>query len=112
MIFIYFYHSTTQNLGGAKMTKKRLAQSVFIILFLLYALPSLAGDVVFYDNKGKLIDKTEYEKIVDKRAQKIDKIMQDGYKDNTMKLEDPVLLRKKRIEQWEKYRKARRKFQT
>ncbi|MBW1694091.1 MAG: hypothetical protein JRJ41_08020 [Deltaproteobacteria bacterium] len=94
------------------MTKKRLAQSVFIILFLLYALPSLAGDVVFYDNKGKLIDKTEYEKIVDKRAQKIDKIMQDGYKDNTMKLEDPVLLRKKRIEQWEKYRKARRKFQT
>jgi len=117
VIFIYFYHRTTQNLGGAKMTKKRLAQSVFIILFLLYALPSLAGDVVFYDNKGKLIDKTEYEKIVDKRAQKIDKIMQDGimqdgYKDNTMKLEDPVLLRKKRIEQWEKYRKARRKFQT
>ncbi len=94
------------------MIIKRLAQSMFIVLFLLYALPALAGDVVFYDNKGKLIDKIEYEKIVKKRAQKIDKIMQDGYKDNTMKLEDPVLLRKKRIEQWKKYRETRRKFKA
>ena len=94
------------------MIKKRLAQSMFIILFLLYALPALAGDIVFYDNKGKLIDKAEYEKIVKERAQKIDKIMQVGYRNDTMKLEDPVLLRKKRIEQWEKYREARRKFKT
>jgi hypothetical protein len=38
--------------------------------------------------------------------------MQDGYRDNTMKLEDPVLLRKKRVEQWEKYRETRRKLKA
>lgn len=94
------------------MTKKRLAQSVFIILFLLGAIPALAGDVVFYDNKGKLMDKAEYEKIVKERSQKINRIMLEGYRNNTMKLEDPILLRKKRIEQWKKYREARRKFKT
>ena len=94
------------------MTKKRFAQSMFIILFLLFALPALAGDVVYYDNQGKMIDKTAYDKAVEDRAQKIDKIMQDGYRDNTMKLEDPILLRKKRIEQWKKYRESRRKFKA
>ena len=90
------------------MTTKRLVKFMFIILFLLYAIPALAGDVVFYDNNGKLVDKAGYEKSVKQRSQKIDRIMQEGYGDKTMKLEDPILLRKKRLEQWKKYRETRR----
>ena len=90
------------------MTTKRLVKFMFIILFLLYAIPALAGDVVFYDNNGKLVDKAGYEKSIKQRSQKIEKIMQEGYGDNTMKLEDPILLRKRRLEQWKKYRETRR----
>ena len=90
------------------MTTKRLVKFMFIILFLLYAIPALAGDVVFYDNNGKLVDKAGYEKSIKQRSQKIERIMQEGYGDNTMKLEDPILLRKRRLEQWKKYREARR----
>ena len=94
------------------MTKTRFAQPMLIILLLLFALPALAGDVVYYDSKGKMLDMTAYEKAVKDRAPKIDKIMQDGYRDNTMKLADPILLRKKRMEQWKKYRESRRKFKA
>jgi len=90
------------------MTTKRLVKFMFIILFLLYAIPALAGDVVFYDNNGKLVDRAGYEKSIKQRSQKIDRIMQEGYGDKTMKLEDPILLRKKRLEQWKKYRETRR----
>jgi len=90
------------------MTTKRLVKFMFIILFLLYAIPALAGDVVFYDNNGKLVDKAGYEKSIKQRSQKIERIMQEGYGDNTMKLEDPILLRKRRLEQWKKYRETRR----
>lgn len=86
------------------MTTTRLVQSMFIVLLFLYAMPALAGEVVFYDNKGKLIDQTEYKKIVKERSQKIERIMQEGYGNNAMKLEDPILLRKRRLEQWKKYR--------
>lgn len=90
------------------MTAKRLVKTMFIILFLLYAIPALAGDVVFYDNNGKLVDKAGYEKSVKERSQKIERIMQEGYGGNAMKLEDPILLRKRRLEQWKKYRETRR----
>ena len=53
------------------MTKKHLAQSLFIIVFLLFAIPALAGDVVYYDNKGKMIDKP-----IIQRAEKIIQIAQ------------------------------------
>ena len=94
------------------MTKRLLVKSAFIILFLLYALPSSAGDITYYDSRGKSIEKTDYEKIVKNRATKIDRILQEGYGDHTMKLEDPILLRKKRIEQWKMYRKTRGKHKA
>lgn len=94
------------------MTTKRLVQSMFIGLFLLYAIPALAGEVAFYDDKGSLVDKTGYEKIVEKRSQKIERIMQEGYGNNAMKLEDPILLRKRRLEQWKKYREALGKMKS
>jgi hypothetical protein len=94
------------------MTTKRLVQSMFIILFFLYAIPALAGEVVFYDNNGKLVDKTGYEKVVKERSQKIERIMEEGYGNNAMKLEDPILLRKRRLEQWKEYREALGKMKS
>jgi hypothetical protein len=103
---------TTQKLGGNKMTVKRLAQFMLIIMFLLCSIPALAGEVVFYDKNGKMIDETKYEKIVKERSQEIEKIMQKGFDDGATKLEDPILLRKKRLEQWRKYRESLRKMKT
>jgi hypothetical protein len=102
----------TQKLGGTKMTTKRLVQSMFIILFFLYAIPALAGEVVFYDNNGKLVDKTGYEKVVKERSQKIERIMEEGYGNNAMKLEDPILLRKRRLQQWKEYRETLGKMKS
>ena len=95
--------------GGTTMRKKLLVISAFIILFLLYALPSAAENITYYDNKGQSIEKAEYDRIVNNRAPTIDRILKEGYRDHTMKLEDPILLRKKRIEQWKLYRKTRGK---
>ena len=73
---------------------------------MLYALPSSAADVRFYDQRGKIIEKAEYEKLLNKRAGKIDRIMREGYGVSSMKLQDPILLRKRRMEQWKKYRET------
>jgi len=105
-----FYISTQK--GGATMVKRLIIKFMFIILFLLYALPSSATDVSYYDQRGELIEKAEFEKLVNKRAGKIDRIMREGYGDSSMKLEDPILLRKKRIEQWKKYRKTQPKLKV
>jgi hypothetical protein len=82
------------------MKNKRFITSALILLFLSYALPSLAGDVRYYDTKNNTIEKAEYEKIIKKRAVKINRIIKEGYGDSTMTLEDPILLRQRRIEYW------------
>ncbi len=87
------------------MTYKLFIKSIVIFLFTFYVLPSVSGNIRYYDPKGKTIEKPQYEKIIKNREPKIDQLNKEGYGDKTMKIEDPVLLRKKRIEQWEKRRK-------
>ncbi len=84
------------------MKSKRFITSAFILLFLFYAFPSFAGDVRYYDTKNNTVGKAEYEKIIKKRAVKINRIIKEGYSDSTVTLEDPILLRKRRIEYWKK----------
>ena len=88
------------------MTRNLFIKSIFIILFTIYVLPSVSGNIRYYDPQGKIIEKVQYEKIVKNRDPKIDQLNKEGYGDKAMKIEDPVLLRKKRIEQWEKRRKS------
>ncbi len=88
------------------MTHNRFIKSILLILFTTFVLPSVSGNIRYYDPKGKTIEKIQYETIVKHRGQKIDQLHKEGYGDKTMKLEDPVLLRKKRIEQWEKRRQS------
>jgi hypothetical protein len=90
----------------AAMTYNRFIKSIFIILFTISVLPSVSGNIRYYDPKGKTIGKPQYEEIVKNRDPKIDQLNKEGYGDKTMKIEDPVLLRKKRMEQWEKRRKS------
>lgn len=82
------------------MKNKRFITFALFLLFLFYAFPSLAGDVRYYDTKNNTIEKTEYEKIIKKRAVKINRIIKEGYGDSTMTLEDPIVLRQRRIEYW------------
>jgi hypothetical protein len=90
------------------MKYKRLITATFILLFLFYAFPSFAGDVRYYDTKNNTVGKAEYEKIINKRAVKLNRIIKEGYGDVAMTIEDPILLRKRRIEYWEKMRAKER----
>ena len=90
------------------MKYKRLITATFILLFLFYAFPSFAGDVRYYDTKNNTVGKAEYEKIIKKRAVKFNRIIKEGYGDAVMTIEDPILLRKRRIEYWEKMRAKER----
>ena len=86
------------------MAYKRFIQSIFIILFSLSVLPSISEAIRYYDPQGKTIEKPQYEKILKNREPAIDQLNKEGYGGKAIKLEDPILLRKKRIEQWEKRR--------
>lgn len=86
------------------MLKKILAACGCIFLFLTVAYLPGAG-AAYYDMKGKEVDKAEYEKLINQRKTTIDKINKEGYGNPSSRLEDPVLLRHKRIEQWKAFEK-------
>ena len=88
------------------MTKKLLSSLIFILLFFLLNL-SPADGTEFYGENGKKIDEAKYEKIIGKRKSKADEIQKEGYRGNATSLKDPILLRKKRIEQWKLLRKSK-----
>jgi len=78
---------------------KTLFKSIgsLLFLFLIFSSPAAAA---YYDQNGVEVDKAQYEKIVRMRQANINKINTGGYNENKATLEDPVLLRNKRIEQW------------
>ena len=75
---------------------------LLLFLFLLFSLPATAA---YYDHNGVAVDKDQYEKIVKMRQANTDQINTVGYGEGKSTLEDPVLLRKKRIEQWKALQK-------
>jgi hypothetical protein len=64
-------------------------------------------EATYYDINGNKIEKAEYKKITLKQRIRTSKITEEGYQDNTNLLEDPALMRKKRIERWRSLRKKR-----
>ena len=86
---------------------KPLLQSIGLLMFLLliFSAPAAAS---YYDENGVKVEKDQYKKIVQMRAADIDKINKDGYGEPTLRLEDPVRLRNKRIEQWKLQQKKGR----
>ena len=78
-----------------------------VIFFALIAFNSPAMAVTYFNSEGKKIDELEYEKAKNKRSPEIQKILADGYGEENTNFKDPVLLRKKRIEQWKAYRKTK-----
>ena len=70
---------------------------LLLFLFSLFLSPATAA---YYDQNGVAVDRAQYEKIVKMRQTDMDKIITGGYGEGKATLEDPVLLRKKRIEQW------------
>jgi len=70
---------------------------VFLLLLFTFSPPAAAG---YYDQNGVEVDKVRYETIIKMRQADTNKINTDGYGQDKATIEDPVLLRKKRIEQW------------
>lgn len=88
------------------MNRNLLSSLIFILLcFLLNFSPASGSE--FYDENGKNINEAKYEKIINNRKSKIDKIQKEGYSNNVSSLKDPILFRKKRIEQWKLLRKSK-----
>ena len=85
------------------MKKRILINLSAILLFSIGTIVPATG-TIYYGYDGKKIEKAEYEKIIGQRAPDIKAIQMEGYKDISADLKDPVLLRKKRIEQWKQLR--------
>ncbi len=78
---------------------KTLIQSLclFVFFVLIFSSPVAAA---YYDQNGVKVEKDQYDKIVQSRAADINKVNKQGYGESSSRLEDPVRLRNKRIEQW------------
>jgi len=78
---------------------KTLLQSIGLLMFLLliFSAPAAAA---YYDENGVKVEKDRFKQIVQMRAADINKINKDGYREPSLRLEDPVRLRNKRIDQW------------
>ncbi len=80
---------------------------LLIIFFGAFCGPAAAN---YYDRNGVNLDKDRYEKVIQMRSPEIEQINKNGYPESSSRLEDPVRLRNRRIEQWkEEAQKSRRK---
>jgi len=70
---------------------------LLMFLLLIFSAPAAAS---YYDQNGNKVEKDQYEKVIQMRAADINKINTDGYRESSSRLEDPVRLRNKRVEQW------------
>jgi len=86
---------------------KTLLQSLglLVILHLILTAPAAAA---YYDENGVKIEKDRFKQIVQMRAADINKINKDGYGEPSIRMEDPVRLRNKRIDQWKLQQKKGR----
>ncbi len=60
----------------------------------------------YYDAENNEITKVEYQKTIKERDKIIRKILKEGYEKKSTGIEDPIKLRKRRGEQWKKYRET------
>ncbi len=95
------------------MSKRLLIQSICVILFMLFCSPAFASGYFttnyrYYDAEGNKITNVEYQKTIKERDKIIRKILKEGYgyEKKSTKIEDPIKLRKRRGEQWKKYRET------
>ena len=86
------------------MKKISFHSVLFVALLFLYT-PATAA--TYFNSEGKQIDKVEYEKVMDTRTSIIQSTLLNGYGDEDTGIRDPVLLRKKRIEQWKAFNKVK-----
>ena len=86
---------------------KTLLKPIGSVLFLLLTFSTPAA-AAYYDQNGVEVNKAQYEKIIRTRQANINKINTGGYSENKATLEDPVLLRNKRMEQWKSLQKKGR----
>jgi len=81
------------------MKPKIIINLISVLLLLMWSTsPLFAAN--YYRSDGKKIDNVEYEKIVNQRSSEIRAIQTGVYGGDQADLKDPVLLRKKRINQW------------
>ena len=86
------------------MINKLLITFLAVVLILLNGIPVSSETVNYYDLTGKMVSYLQYEKINSMHGAEINKIMKEGYNEKNNMIKDPIVLRKKRLEQWEKYR--------
>ena len=86
------------------MKKISFHSVIFVALLFLYN-PVTAS--TYFNSEGKQIDKVGYEKVIGTRTSMIQSTLLNGYGDQNSGLRDPVLLRKKRIEQWKAFNKVK-----
>ena len=90
------------------MISKLLIIFLPVALILLNGIPASSETVNYYDLTGKMVSYPQYEKINSMHGAEINRIMKEGYNEKNSMIKDPVVLRKKRIEQWEKYRSLKK----
>jgi len=90
------------------MINKRLIIFLAVVLILLNGIPVSSETVNYYDLTGKVVSYLQYEKINSMHGAEINRIMKEGYNEKNSVIKDPIVLRKKRIEQWEKYRSLKK----
>ena len=90
------------------MINKRLIIFLAVVLILLNGIPVSSETVNYYDLTGKAVSYLQYEKINSTHGAEINRIMKEGYNEKDNMIKDPIMLRKKRIEQWEKYRSLKK----
>lgn len=78
---------------------------LLMFLLLIFSAPAAAA---YYDQNGNKVEKDQYEKVIQMRAATVNKINTEGYGEDKTTLEDPVRLRKKRVEQWKSLQKKDR----
>ena len=86
------------------MINRLLIKLLPIVLILLIGIPASSETVNYYDSTGKMVSYLQYEKTNSMRVAEINRILKEGYNKKNSVIKDPGVLRKKRIEQWEKYR--------
>lgn len=89
------------------MTKKLFIESILVLLLIALMISPASGNT-YYQPDGTRIDPVEFKKIVKARQAVVEEISRNGYGTISNEFEDPIRLRKRRIEQWEKWRKSHR----
>ena len=92
----------------SSMKKQFVAGCACLIFFSLLLFASSALGATYFSKDGRRIDSGQYDQALSAYKPLISKIAEEGYAEVVVGFEDPVVLRKKRIEQWKQWRKSRR----